>query len=630
LASAWRRGLCAVLLLLLPGTAFAQRELHWDALIVTARLNADGSLSVVEDQTIVFTGAWNGGERTFDIRPGQRLSFDGMSRWTGTTWQPMTRRGSLSNVDDYAFAGATVLRWRSRLPTDPPFDHTEVRYQLRYRLAHILRADGDTYTLDSDFAFPKRDGVISRYELHLTLDPAWQPTTPVPDVYTATDLAPGQSFVVTLTLRYAGSGVPEAFDGSRPPAIRAAVLAIAGFSILSILWMFVSERAKGRFDRLDASAVDAGWLRDHVLKYPAELISAAWDDSIGRSEVVTILARMTADGKLESQVSGTSRHAGMTLHLKVDRGSLEGYERALVDKLFFDGRTTTSTDDVKAHYKKTGFNPVSLIQPGLEKRLQDTMPFANAPRRYAIETAALLIAGAGLLVASWRAGDLPGPAAPLIFVGTLFAAVLASIPGTIFRTRLDWGYAAALVCLLAPAMVAGGAMAFLWFEAGSGAVALSTSTIAAIAALALAATIAGINALRSRQRREGVAFRKQLAAARLFFMAELHKPAPALDDAWYPWVLAFDLGRDVDDWSARRATSSSDTGVILSSTHSGSTSSNWTGFGGGHSGGAGATAAWAVAAGSLAAGVATPGSSSSGGGSSGGGGGSSGGGGGGW
>ena len=65
----------AAFLCCLPTTAFAQRSLHWDRLQVTAHLDAGGTLQVVETQTMVFTGDWNGGERTFNIRPRQKLIF---------------------------------------------------------------------------------------------------------------------------------------------------------------------------------------------------------------------------------------------------------------------------------------------------------------------------------------------------------------------------------------------------------------------------------------------------------------------------------------------------------------------------------------------------------------------------
>jgi hypothetical protein len=167
----------AALLLSLTSVAHAQRELHWDRLAVTARLNADGSLQVTEEQTMVFTGDWNGGERTFNIRPRQTLSFEGMSRWNddgNNAWQPMTENASLGRIDDY-FLDGNSLRWRSRQSYDPPFNQTALRYQLRYTLSGILKQDGERYTLDLDFAFPDRKGVIRQVEVRLTLDPAWQP-----------------------------------------------------------------------------------------------------------------------------------------------------------------------------------------------------------------------------------------------------------------------------------------------------------------------------------------------------------------------------------------------------------------------------------------------------------------------
>src|SRR5262249_29393347 len=156
-------------------------------------------------------------------------------------------------------------------------------------------------------------------------------------------------------------------DLSRPPEIRLAVLTIFGAAMLIITWFFLGEQAKGRFDPIEGNdRIDESWLRENILKHPAEIIGAAWDDRVGQPESVALLARMTSEGKLESLASGEGRSASMTLRLKVERSSLTGYERKLIDALFFDGGTTTSTDGVKEHYKKTGFNPVNVIKKDLE------------------------------------------------------------------------------------------------------------------------------------------------------------------------------------------------------------------------------------------------------------------------
>jgi uncharacterized membrane protein YgcG len=142
------------------------------------------------------------------------------------------------------------------------------------------------------------------------------------------------------------------------------------------------------------------------------------------------------------------------------------------------------------------------------------------------------------------------------------------------------------------------------------------------------------NTMHCRQTLKGLQLRKTLATARKYFERQLASEHPRLRDEWFPYLLAFDLGPNVNRWFksfAAATTSHAHVGTTSGSSSAASTpigSSSWTG-GGGTFGGAGASGSWASAVASVAAGVATPSSSS---GSSGGGGGSSsgGGGGGGW
>ncbi len=216
-AFAWFALSCA-----LPASAFAQRELHWSSLEVTAHLDADGTLNVVEAQTLVFTGDWNGGERTFNIRPRQRLTLEGLSRIDPGGPKALAEDSSLDDIDEYGWTDGQTLRWRSRLPSDPPFSATPIRYELRYSLSGVVLKDDDTYRIDHDFAFPDRAGPIERFELHLTLDAAWQPLSEVRPLYTAGPLSPGTSFVLNVPLRYTGTGVPVVLDVTRPPGSFAA------------------------------------------------------------------------------------------------------------------------------------------------------------------------------------------------------------------------------------------------------------------------------------------------------------------------------------------------------------------------------------------------------------------------
>jgi hypothetical protein len=102
--------------------------------------------------------------------------------------------------------------------------------------------------------------------------------------------------------------------------------------MLAFVWR---EDSYGRFTPVPTEAVDGAWIAANVLKYPAEVVGAAWDEDIGTPEVVALVARMVGEGKLESSVSATGGPSGsMTLGLKVDRSTLTGYERTLVDALF--------------------------------------------------------------------------------------------------------------------------------------------------------------------------------------------------------------------------------------------------------------------------------------------------------
>ena len=76
--------------------------------------------------------------------------------------------------------------------------------------------DGDGYTLDHDFLFPDRQGVITRASVALTFDPEWQPQTGVRSRYTAEQLPPGRGLVLTIPLRYTGAGVPVALATNLP------------------------------------------------------------------------------------------------------------------------------------------------------------------------------------------------------------------------------------------------------------------------------------------------------------------------------------------------------------------------------------------------------------------------------
>ena len=347
-----------------PGAQTAERELRWEALDVDAHLDADGVLDVIERHTMVFTGDWNGGERVFNVRARQKLEFIGMQRIDAKTGslQALQETAVPNNVDEFTWTDRRTLRWRSRLPSDPPFANTQLTYVLHYKLSGILLKEDAQYRIDHDFAFPNRPGPIERFTLNLDLDPVWQPLSKYQNRYSAGPLEPGESFVVNIPLRYSGSVAPTAIDTRRPREIVVAVTALLGIFALLVLVFLMRERSLGRLAPVDPIGIDSAWIESNILTCPAEVVGAAWDSRIGTSEVVALIARMTAEGKLESTVEVTN---SMRLNLKVDRDKLNCHERALVDGLFFGHRTETSTKEVRQHYKSSGFDPASVIKPQL-------------------------------------------------------------------------------------------------------------------------------------------------------------------------------------------------------------------------------------------------------------------------
>lgn len=624
------------------------RTLRWRALEVDARLDEEGRLHVTERQAMVFDGAWNGGERRFDLRPGQRLRVEEITRLdpaTGT--ERLLRRGDLDEVDRWDREDGRV-RWRSRRPDDPPFRQAELVYTLRYTLAPVLLRTDEGYLLHHDFAFADREGAIDTFALRLELDPAWRAPAGFRAEQRAAALLPGRGYVVRLPLQYAAGGAPAAVpEGPSRPVRVAIAAALVLLPALLLRRFFRRERAAGRWNPLPApDAVDEGWLRAEVFRYPPEVVGAAWDRAVGAPEVAALLARLVQEGKLASRVE-PGRKPVLHLSLRGPRTAFQAHERELIDALFPDGRTETSTEEIRKHYAKKGFDPARLIRPALEERLSG-LPGRGALRRRWGAPLALLGLGVAVLVGVAATEPLqtapalvlmlmiPAFGAPAAAAATVYARRAAAL-----RTPAAWlGILAAAEGLLLAAFVFGGLETGPDGELGPlgfyhptvplllGVVALFTGWVAVLVTLA-----------RTTDGPARLGFRRRLAAARAHFEAELRRPDPRLSDEWFPYLLALGLGSEVDQWfeafgpAGGRSAGAAIAGAAAAggggTGGSGPPSGGWTGggpaFGGGTGGGGGAGGAWGVAAASLASGVPAPGS-----GGAGGGGVSGGGGGGGW
>lgn len=615
--------------------AHAQRELHWSDVRVDARLAEDGTLRVVETQTMIFTGDWNGGERQFDIRPRQHLTFEGMRRIDPSGQAHVMREGGEQlAVDEYRFVEGHTLRWRARNPSDPPFNNTPITYELTYSLSNILQREGDNWVLDHDFGFADRPGAIENFSVRLLeLTPTWQPTMAFNGQYSGRNLPPGEGFVVRVPLRYAGTGEAPGVAGADP--IERALLAGVAFALLLSFGrrLYGHEKKQGRLDPLPSpDSVNEKWLKENVFKHLPEVIGAAWDNNTNAAEVSAILARFVADGRLRSEVKEGGLLAGPVLHLEllVDRDRFVGYERRLIDSLFEPGARQTDTESIHERYKKSGFDPASKVRTPLKDLVQKLVPAGNPTKPPSLPSFLAFLGAVALMAAAVVREPADAPVviiAGAVIVVSYFIAVGGA---AVWRNRIhDVSRSAAW--FLVPLGIAVLAVAVLLATGGMQAsiIALTGATL-----LMLAFANSVFNQARSRENAEQIAFRRRLATARAFFINELGRDTPRLKDEWFPYLIAFGLAKHMDKWFAAFGgeqdailSTAASSGSRNTSSHSGGSSDGgWTGFGGGAGfAGGGSSGSWVAAASSISAGVASP--SSSGGGSSGGGGGGGGGGG---
>jgi hypothetical protein len=540
------------LISIVPTAAREQtRTMSWPALDVKARLDASGDLHVTERQTIRFDGAWNGGERLFRVPSGQRLHLERISRETDDGRLVALARGDLGRVDHYDFTERHTLRWRSRAPDDPPFAATTLTYVLEYTLSGVLAREGDgRYLLHHDFAFPDRAWPIEKARAGLELDPAWEAGSAAPLQIETGPLAPGRSLVARVPLRWAGAGAGPALPGDGLAHPQRVVLAGALAAILAAgaVLLLRHARARGQLAPLpDPARVDDAFLREHVLSRPPEVIGAAFDDAVGTPEVAAVLARLSAEGKLEARVVRGRRILGLRLGhdvvrlaLRVERGAFTGHERSLVDALFVDG-DTIDTNRLEAHYRDEGFDPADRIRSALERAVRALAP-RGAPVVGVVPwfaAAALLVVGVLLAI---RGGD--GPPVILSVHGVVLPLVTVVAVSARLRRSATRVIGKGLALLAVVAAWAGGV---LWLAAGG--FHSDSWWILAHAFFWAAGVMVAAALARTPLGADEMALRKHLAAARAHLERELARERPRLDDTWLPYLLALGLGPNVDRWS---------------------------------------------------------------------------------
>ncbi len=608
-----------------------------------ADLDGDGRLHIREQQTIVFNGAWNGGERRFNLRRGQQLTLHNIFRIDSASGQEITlQQGDLNRLDHWVWHNATTLRWRARLPSSPPFNAKAITYILDYTLSGILLPVEDGYRLNHDFAFPDRDGEIEQFSLQLRLDPSWQVRGNLETNLQRSNIPPGKSVLLSANLLHP-LGVPSAVarkngraSDKDPPDAHAAPAASAPVWVLALvillLWSLVilqgmyfltHERKMGRFKKLlPVDRINASWLEEHVFCLTPEVVGATWDKRTGASEVAAVLARMVLEEKVESRVEqdrfpwlGFLIPGRYTLYLRLlaSRSELRGYERELVDGLFIDG-DKTDTKKIKKYYrsKRKTFDPISKIGGPIKERVAILTKSSKNPLEMVwVPTLIAMAISFFLLFADFFFNPyehlqeiLINGVLVFIWISSLLAAAGYRAAATQVKGKawLLWGWTVGIV------MVYTGVLFILD---------LSSLLVLGSAFLCFALVNNVLNVGKTRDSKEGVRLRRHLASARRYLQQELDRESPNLKDSWFPYLVAYGLGPNVDSWFRRYGSHVSHMGSSLSASYG---NPGFTG-GGGQFGGGGAGGAWSTAAGSLSTSASSSSGGFSGGGGSGGGGG---------
>lgn len=621
--------LLAVVLLATPLAAQEGRSLHWREIHVTAHIDEDGRLRIRERQAMVFDGAWNGGERRFNVRTGQQLELHGLTRIdpvTGAT--TVLTRAEPDQVDEYDWAEEHLLRWRSRADSDPPFRDAEIVYELDYSIWPVLVPMGEgEYELRHDFAFTDRHGVIERFQVDLTLDDAW--TSPFGNHIqeTATQLEPGRGYVLTVPLRHA-DGEPALAGSEGASALVRGAVAVGALAVPLVVLLGLRRRTR-ELDFLAPivphEAIDAEWLEREIFSRPAEVVGTAWDRAVGGAEVSALLARLVGEGKLSSRVAEEDGEPVLHLRRLAPLVSFPEHERELLEGLFFDGREETDTQSIAEHYKTKGFDPAGILRKPLLKKLEE-LPGEAGLRRPWRRWMLLVIAGA---VIALLVPDAPGhlPVAVMgSMLGVIAMLIIPAIADALGKrvTHRRGLTVTTVIAVTIPALLLLATLprysvesAFGFYRPGAGLLIGFLTMLVGIGGFALAMATSTESVPR-------LVYRRRLVSGREYFKRELESPEPKLQDAWFPFLLAFGLDEDVSRWfEVHRQTdrTSGMTAATIAAAGQGSAGSSgggWTGggpqFGGGTFAGGGAGGAWGVAAAGLAAGVAAPGSTGGGGG----------------
>jgi len=351
-------------------------------------------------------------------------------------------------------------------------------------------------------------------------------------------------------------------------------LALATTAI-AVLWFVWDQRRVGRFGAPAAVQPADGWFERTLARYPAEVVGAAWDGTVGAGEVKAILTRWVLERTISAEVRTAGGAENLSLRLLLPRPSLRGYEEALAagffpselgDSVDFSGlrdfhveRDRLPPDvayrrdvDFFKVLSSQCFDPVGLIRAPLlaeaERLTAGTYSRedpSGRPGVFSIEFQEFL------------SGSAARNLRRLLVLGFLFPLVLMSEPSTMDFTALTFGLAFLVYLFttksaerlrqrpvlpissllrLSPVL----AIPFLAPALAAAKVPMPGPFAFWLGVLSLGSIVSVVGLARAPGSREQVTARQELEAVREFLRREMVATG-SVPDSRLPYVFAFDL-----------------------------------------------------------------------------------------
>lgn len=624
-----------IILFILSFSSILQaKSIRFDYVEVDALLNKEGHLEVKENQAMYFNGEWNGGYREFRVEGKQKVIVHGIDRTTTVGILEPLKRGNINKKFHYQFRN-NKLKWRNRLPYEPPFNNIFRRYIIKYTIKNVIQHNKQDVFLNHQFLF-KRDSPIKTVKVKLTIDPFWESEKGVYE-FTAENVAAKNTFLKKVRLGDVKNKKFKKFlyisAGPTNPigweAISVFILIFIGYIFFRYKMLYRHEEKNGRFAALTPhDQINAEWIEKNVLIHKPEIAAALWDERTCAHELSALMTSLHVRGyiKISFEEEGfwMFKHPTFVLEKLKPFDDLEEYERKILKGLFIKDLNRITQSELKTYYRFgfVKFFPIQILSYGIDEFINERggLRDKQTPNLSVLLTLSLgFLAFIGFLSiflfdTNYKTVAILGmtvffalaPTIPMVILSFFQARQILHPEKSIWVIPL---YACVPFCLFATFLY----KSHIPMGFGHWLYVLFTSMF-----MADIVFLFGTN----RNSKVKLDVRQKLASAYLYFKEELKEKKPNLKDEWLPYLIGFGLEKNLARWDIQYGS----TYHYVGSTNNnvGSSQPSWTG-GGGDFAGAGVSGSWATSLGQIGSSASSSGS----GGSSGGGSGSSGGGGGG-